>query len=290
MLIFGKINHLDPLSTAKMPLIRSGWIRSLLFFAAFLLSYLLVDGIYMQTSLAASLPLLYSGALIFAVAAVVVVPVFVKYVDASSIRSLGFNWNGHVKDAATGGILAVTLLSIGALILILSNNLSLRPATISVSGLISGVAIMGVVALAEETVFRGYILGNLLLSFNRGFALLISAALFSVVHTSNPGITIVATANVFLAGLLLGLNYIYTRNLWFGICFHLTWNFVQGPVLGFHVSGLQHDSIVNATVSGNRLLTGDPFGLEGSLLITLLLILSLVLLNNAYKSRRQPSK
>ena len=30
-----------------------------------------------------------------------------------------------------------------------------------------------------------------------------------------------------IAGLFLGINYIYTRNLWFSIFFHFSWNFFQ---------------------------------------------------------------
>jgi uncharacterized protein len=274
------------LSTAKIPLIASGWMRSLLFFAAFLLSYLLLDAIYMQTLMAATVPLLYSGALVFAIAASIVVPLFVIYVDARSVHSLGFGRNGRAKDAITGTVLAITLLTITSIILVLANKLTLRAGNASIETLGSGLVIMFIVALAEETVFRGYILGNLLLSLNKWLALVVSSILFSVTHASNPGISAVATANVFLAGLLLGLNYLYTRNLWFSICFHLTWNFVQGPVMGFNVSGLQHESLVNAALSGHRWLTGDPFGLEGSVILTILLTVTIVMMNSFYKARR----
>ncbi|RYY28895.1 MAG: CPBP family intramembrane metalloprotease [Chitinophagaceae bacterium] len=290
MLIFGKIKHLHSLSTVKKPLINPGWMRSLLFFATFLLMYLLLNAVYMQTILATTLPFLYSGALVFAVAAVLIVPVFVVHVDAQSLQSLGFSLKGRLKDAATGAMLAVALLVVTSLILIGTSNLTLRPGIPSVGNLFSGFAIMCIVAFAEETVFRGYILGNLLLSFNRWIALFLSAFLFSFVHTSNPGISLAATGNVFLAGLLLGVNYVFTRNLWFGICFHLAWNFVQGPVLGFNVSGLQHEGIFNASVSGNRFITGDPFGPEGSVIVTILLVTSVVLLKRYYETHRYVSK
>ncbi len=269
-----------------MPLIRAGWMRTLLFFAAFLLIYLLTDLVYTRLYISTDLPLLYAGAMVFAVAAVITVPPFVLFVDARSVRSIGFDYTGRRRDAITGALLSLVLLAVTSVILLLNNNLRVRDGFISPGGLFAGFGIMCLVAVAEEMVFRGYILGNLMLSFNKGLALFISAMLFSFLHTSNPGISAVAVLNVFLAGLLLGLNYIYTRNLWFSICFHLLWNFVQGPILGFNVSGLQHESLLHVTLTGNKLLTGDPFGLEGSLLLTVLLACTVLLLNRYYQRKQ----
>ncbi len=43
--------------------------------------------------------------------------------------------------------------------------------------------------------------------------------------------------NLLLAGMLLGASYLYTRNLCFPISLHLFWNWIQGPILGYQVSG-----------------------------------------------------
>jgi membrane protease YdiL (CAAX protease family) len=77
--------------------------------------------------------------------------------------------------------------------------------------LLLGVAVMIVVAFVEELLFRGYLLNNLLQSVNKWGALSITAALFSLFHGSNPDISLFAVVNIFLAGILLGVNYIFTR-------------------------------------------------------------------------------
>jgi energy-coupling factor transporter transmembrane protein EcfT len=129
------------------------------------------------------------------------------------------------------------------------------------------------VALIEELMFRGYLLNNLMHSLNKWLALLITAILFTLAHTDNPGVTILPVLNVFVAGVLLGINYIYTKNLWFSIFFHFIWNVFQGPVLGYDVSGIELQSLLQQNMEGPALLTGGAFGFEGSILCLALILL-----------------
>ena len=147
-----------------------------------------------------------------------------------------------------------------------------------------------IVAFYEEIVFRGYILNNLMESFNRWVALLLSAVLFTVFHLDNPGINIIPSINIFLAGILLGINYIYTKNLWFAILFHLGWNFFQGPVLGYKISGVNLPTLLQTELKGDLLLTGGDFGFEGSFFCTGLIVIAILLLYRLYENREQTAK
>ena len=98
-----------------------------------------------------------------------------------------------------------------------------------------------------------------------------------------PNINFLATLNLFLAGIVLGIYYIHKSNLWLPIGMHLTWNFFQGPVFGFEVSGIEAESIINQSVSGSDLLTGGAFGFEGSLLCTFAIVLMILYLDKKYK-------
>jgi uncharacterized protein len=129
-------------------------------------------------------------------------------------------------------------------------------------------------------------LNNLMQSLNRWLALTISAALFSLMHSNNPAVDIIAMMNLFIGGLLLGINYIFTRNLWFSILLHTLWNFLQGPVLGFAVSGVRLESILQPELKGNVLLTGGDFGLEASLLTGIVLMIAVLILYLLYQSRK----
>ena len=142
---------------------------------------------------------------------------------------------------------------------------------------------MALIAIIEEVVFRAYILNNLLQSLHKWAALGVSAAMFTLAHASNPGISTVAIGNLLLAGALLGINYIYTRNIWFAVFFHFSWNFIQGPVLGYTVSGLQLQGILHPDLKGPWWVPGGSFGLEGSFITTCLLALALLFLYIIYE-------
>jgi len=83
----------------------------------------------------------------------------------------------------------------------------------------------------------------------------------------NPFQNWISTLNTALVGVLLAICYLRTRALWLPLGIHFAWNFVQGYVLGFPVSGiaLQH-SIFQAKIIGPAYLTGGAYGPEGSIL------------------------
>jgi uncharacterized protein len=145
---------------------------------------------------------------------------------------------------------------------------------------------MLLVAVSEELVFRGYLLHNLLQSTNKWVALLISSALFAGIHLGNPDVGILPIIEIFVGGLMLGINYIFTRNLWFGIALHFAWNFFQGPVFGFDVSGVPLPSLMQQDVNGPTWLTGGAFGLEGSVLALVLNGLLTAMLARIYQRQR----
>ena len=226
------------------------------------------------------LPLLTS-----AIASFLTVSVFRKWVDRRPIHTLGFRFSHHGASAATGFFLGLLLLGTGTFILVASRNLQWEDIRFDGSQLFIDAVLLLLVAFGEELVFRGYILNNLLKFTNKWIALAISSVLFAVFHINNPGIGGLPLLNLLLAGLLLGLNYIYTKNLWFGILLHFSWNFYMGCILGYKVSGLQFQSLFQQTLAGNSLLTGGGFGFEGSAVGSLLYILAILTLWFVYEKK-----
>jgi uncharacterized protein len=276
------------------PLIKQGWLRAVLLFAAFISAGVLAGmagGLFTLTSMGSAAfnqTLLNSVTLalfIFELVGIVLVICFRRYIDRRPVKSLGFQWQTFQPDALTGFCLGLALLGTGSLVLLASNNLEWTDAHFAPADLFIGLVLMIVIAFTEEMVFRGYILDNLMESMNKWAALGVSAALFTFVHGSNPGISFIAVINLALAGLLLGINFIYTRNIWFAICFHFSWNFLQGPVLGYEVSGLPLQSVLQPSLHGPWWVTGGSFGLEGSFVATGLLLFALLLLYAAYEKR-----
>ena len=125
------------------------------------------------------------------------------------------------------------------------------------------------VAVLEELLFRGFVLQRLVEGIGARWALPLMAALFAAAHLGNPGmdgITMVtATLDNALGALLLGLAWLRTRSLALPIGIHFGWNWLQGAVLGFDVSGMAqagwlHPQLLDAP----QWLSGGAFGPEAS--------------------------
>ena len=142
------------------------------------------------------------------------------------------------------------------------------------------------VGIGEEFFSRGYHLKNMAegLSFvgPKGAvvaATLFSSVIFGLMHAANPNATVISTFNLLLAGLFLALGYILTGELAIPIGLHITWNFFQGNVFGFPVSGTDAGATFIAIEQGGpQLVTGGPFGPEAGLIGIAAMILGSILI------------
>jgi membrane protease YdiL (CAAX protease family) len=200
---------------------------------------------------------------------------FRRYMDNKTFMSLGFSMAGRGKDMLAGLAGAILLFGIGTLILYLMGEISFTGFQFDAASFFVSFALFVVVAINEETIIRGYILNNLLTRMNKYVALAISASVFGVLHIFNSGMDVLPLVNLILAGILLGSVYIFTRNLWFSISLHLFWNFIQGPVLGYSVSGTKTSSLLKMSSLGSTTITGGKFGFEGSIVCTILMVVAI---------------
>lgn len=271
-----------------LPAIRQGWVRAIVFFIVYIGIYLVVGsaagvawGIQHRGStpeeLVKDVSSLQTMILVgSAVVSIVLAFVFRRFVDRQSLRSMGFAWKGHQRHAWAGFLLAIVLLGTGSLILFATQKVDWLETRLDAAPIVSGLVLFALTALSEEITFRGYILNNMLSSLPRWPALGAVAVLFALMHLGNAHLNPVAVVNLLAGGLLLGINYVYTRNLWFSVFFHFSWNFFQGTVLGYEVSGLGGQSIWHMERKGDELLTGGAFGFEGSAVATGLLLLAVL--------------
>jgi CAAX protease family protein len=139
--------------------------------------------------------------------------------------------------------------------------------------------IFSVAGATEELSFRGYPFQRLADSVGPIGATAVFAALFGAVHLGNASHTWISTFNTMLVGVTLAVAYFRTRSLWLPVGLHVSWNLVQGYVLGFPVSGiLLPASLVRPQIHGAELLTGGAYGPEGSVLSTVVFVAATVYL------------
>lgn len=139
----------------------------------------------------------------------------------------------------------------------------------SAGTLLYGLYLFLFVALFEETLFRGFVFQRLVDGTGVWFAQLMLAMLFAVGHWGNPGMQgateVVAMLDLSLGAIFLGLAYLRTRSLALPVGLHLGWNWAQGHLLGFGVSGFEYTGWFKPLLQGMpQWLTGGEFGPESS--------------------------
>jgi hypothetical protein len=145
------------------------------------------------------------------------------------------------------------------------------------------------VGFYEEFMARSYLINNIkegftLSKINPGQAtvigVVISSSIFGVMHMMNPGATVFAVLNIIGAGVMLAVPYVFTGRLALSVGIHFAWNFSQGGIYGFKVSGTEPlHPVVDIQQGGHFIWTGGSFGPEGGIigLIGIMFVLTLVL-------------
>jgi hypothetical protein len=118
--------------------------------------------------------------------------------------------------------------------------------------------------------FRGFVFQRLVDGLRPWIALAGLGLLFAMAHWNNPGMEgatrWLAAGSMASGGIMFGLAWLRTRSLALPVGIHLGWNWTQGHVLGFGVSGFDHNGWLQPLFQGQpQWLTGGEFGPEASL-------------------------
>ncbi|CAN5564261.1 type II CAAX endopeptidase family protein [soil metagenome] len=228
-----------------------------------------------------------------------------RFLDHRPVKDFGLHLNGGWwLDLAFGLALGAVLMSGVFLVEILFGWVRVEdtfesslPGTPFWIALALPVVLFLCVGIYEELFSRGYQLLNMAEGLNypslgpRGAvvaAWIISSSIFGLVHLGNPNATLLSAFNIALAGLLLGASYILTGQLAIPIGLHITWNFFQGTVFGFPVSGLEPigASFLSTKQSGPDLWTGGAFGPEAGLMDPIVTLIGISLIAIWVRLRR----
>jgi len=280
------------------PRIKHGWLRAVFFFISFFIFVSLFDlvGIAIVSLLTeysfkeyiSDTALLMENKMMLLMmvcqlaGTLFTVWLFQKNINREPFSSIGIQFNGYEDDFIFGLLIGLGLIVMGFGILIIFNFISITSLQFSFIDQLFYLCLFAVVSLNEEIAMRGYILQNLSSSFNKYIALAMSSLVFMIMHIGNPNMSAIPLFNLFLAGLFLGIYCIHRKNLWFPIGAHFTWNYFQGPVLGFEVSGNEVNSLFIQRLDGSDLITGGQFGFEGSIILTTFMIIGIIYLDRRF--------
>ncbi|MEW6083290.1 MAG: type II CAAX endopeptidase family protein [Chloroflexota bacterium] len=198
-----------------------------------------------------------------------------RFLDKQSIESLGLKVNRQALFDILAGI-GITFIQMGFIYLVMHSlgwiifegfAWEVDSFRRVLTGTLTFFAIFVLVGWSEELLSRGYHLQTIASGLNLFWGVAISSIVFGLLHIGNPGSNWSAVAGITLAGWFFAFAYLRTKQLWLPIGLHLGWNFSEGVVFGFPVSGLEMYALTRIEVTGPELWTGGPFGPEAGLIV-----------------------
>jgi uncharacterized protein len=138
------------------------------------------------------------------------------------------------KDSLIGfvwGCLLIGLVVVGMVFITKEMSLSQFWEGTTVQGLAYALFFWLVVAIGEESLFRGYIFSTLRPHMKLWVALIISACVFSAIHIINTDYYWFAYVYAILIGIAFGGIVIKRGNLGGAIGFHFAWNLLQDKII-----------------------------------------------------------
>jgi hypothetical protein len=137
-------------------------------------------------------------------------------------------------------------------------------------------ALFAMVALAEEVAFRGYGFQSFERAVGPLGAALGFAAFYAIVQAQLPGSSHSSIAVSVVLSFVLSLAYLRTRALWLSWGINFGWKASRALVFGLALSGdNSHSPVVQGNPMGPFWLTGGGFGLDGSWMAFVLLLVAL---------------
>ncbi len=203
---------------------------------------------------------------------------FAKGILKRNMASMGFVKTNIVSQYVIGLVIGALLFSGAVLIGTMIGTLEFQGYILNEQWGMLFLFFIGFIiqGMGEEVMVRGYLMPSLAARIQLKYAILISSLVFAALHLLNSGMTVLSFLNLTLFGIFAGIYMCKTQNIW-GICaIHSIWNFVQGNFFGILVSGQDVNVSVFsfATTPNQTLLNGGSFGMEGGIIVTIILLIA----------------
>ncbi|MBK3576688.1 CPBP family intramembrane metalloprotease [Streptomyces sp. MBT65] len=226
-----------------------------------------------------------------AIAAVAVYWVVMRRVAGRSTPEIARQGAG--REALYGGAVGLGFVLVSALLITVFGGYDFSWAGNGFLSVVwSAAMVQAGAAVTEELMFRGLALQALEQRWGSRAAIVITGLFFGAAHLAAPGASAWSALAIALeAGVMLGVAFLWRRNIWFVAGLHFTWNTAE-QLLGIPVSGHTPQGLFTVDTHGSALLSGGTFGLEASIvpvLIGVLLTVRMVVLarrNGGLRPRR----
>ena len=215
--------------------------------------------------------------------AVFFVFLWVRFVEKRSISSIGFWRNQWIRKYLRGALIGFVFISIPVMLLLFTGNVQLQMQQITptaIIGIVGSLVAFLIQGATEEIVVRGWLFPVLSVRSRIWIGIVVTSFLFGFLHLLNPGITILSISNIILVGVFAAFYALKDSSLW-GICaWHSLWNWAQFNIYGFAVSGMAMYStpLFKPVTNGSEVLHGGSFGIEGSIITTIMLSVASIIL------------
>jgi hypothetical protein len=217
---------------------------------------------------------------------------YVDRVRQGPLAAQGLPRQRWLPDSVLGVLIGGAMIVLSVVVIGIWGSLSFQitatPQTVPRGLLV--LLMLAAAAMAEELMFRGYPFQRLVESIGAVGAIVALSILFGAVHLGNPHASVWAVVNTITVGALLAVAYLRTRALWLPWGIHLGWNATLGLVFGLPVSGIdQFAVVVKGSAAGPQWLTGGDYGLEASVLGTVMILLGFIPVLKLFRQRRPES-
>jgi membrane protease YdiL (CAAX protease family) len=205
-------------------------------------------------------------------------------VEARPLWTIGFERRRWLQQYLRGACFGLVFMAGAVVLMVLPGYVTIDASDPSHTGwpALGGVLVLGlgwlVQGAAEESVARGFLLPMTGVRWGAFAGVVVSSLVFAALHGANPNLSPVAATNLLLVSVFLALYALYEGGLW-GVCaFHSVWNWAQGNLFGFEVSGTSErwSMLLDLRETGPDLITGGPFGPEGGLAVTTMLAIGIL--------------
>ena len=226
---------------------------------------------------------------------ILIVFLWVRFIEKRPFSSIGFWKEQFLKKYVKGALIGFVFISVPVLLLVITGVVQLQMQHITptvILGILGSLIAFLVQGATEEIVVRGWLFPVISVRSRIWIGVVVTSFLFGFLHLLNPGITVLSIANIILVGVFAAFYVLKENSLW-GICaWHSIWNWAQYNVYGFAVSGTTVFStpLFKSVTSGPDALHGGTFGIEGSVITTIMLAIASIVLWRQVRERSEKQR